>query len=168
MRPDGVSATMYPVIKLFNEQLWNQKHILFLDNWYTGLPLLKWTVDKNTHLIGTIKTNKEGLPNIGKMSKTGPNKKQRGQCQQTVHEIPNSTVKAYLTAWMDKTPVHILSTFGGDMGTCVRKVQDKQSKAWSKITYSQPSLIKTYNAGMGGTDGFDQWLAMFRAKIMLC
>lgn len=166
IRPDGISATMYPVTKLFNEKLWHSKHILFLDNWYTGLPLLTWIIRTGSELIGTVKVNKEGLPAAGKMSKTGPNKKKRGECQQSVHDIPGEVIpKAYFTAWMDKKPVHILSTFGGGVGNCIRKVQDKTNQTWSKVTYSQPSLIKTYNAGMGGTDGFDQWLAMFRAKI---
>lgn len=165
---NNMSATMYPVVKLFTEELWNFNYILFVDNWYTSLPLLKWLVDKGAHMVGTVKTNKQGLPDIGKIAKTGQGKKERGYFQQTAHDIPgenNVGKKSYFTAWQDRKPVHLLSTFAGMVGSCFRMLLDKAKRLWTKMEFVMPSLIRIYNLGMGGTDGFDQWLAMLRPNI---
>ena len=164
---NGISATMYPVTKLFTEALWNFNYIVFLDNWYTSLPLLQWLVSKGAQMVGTVKTNKQGLPDVGKIAKKGKGKKQRGFFQQSVHDVPdcNNGSKSYFTAWQDRKPVHLLSTFSGLVSSCYRMVVDKATAVWTKITVVMPSLISQYNSGMGGTDGMDQWLAMLRPKI---
>ena len=72
---NGISATMFPVMKLFTKELWNSLYILFVDNWYSSLPLLKWLVEKGAHMVGTVKTNKQGLPEIGKIAKKGVGKR---------------------------------------------------------------------------------------------
>ena len=159
---NGISATMFPVMKLFTKELWNSLYVLFVDNWCKSSPLLKW-------LVGTVKTNKQGLPEIGKIAKKGVGKKERGHFQQTSHDIPNCNdgTKAYFTAWQDKKPVHLLSTFTGLVGSCFRMLVDKVTKQWGKKEFPMPSLIRIYNDGMGGTDGFDQYCAMLRPKIKM-
>lgn len=44
-------------------------------------------------------------------------------------------------------------------------VYDKIKNKWERKEYPQPTIIKHYNWGMGGTDGMDQWVAMCRLTI---
>ena len=70
----------------------------------------------------------------------------------------------YFTAWMDKKPVHLLSTISSAISTCLRQVKQGAEAAagWTRI---HPAIIKIYNKFMGGTDGFDWRIASFRPKI---
>ena len=118
------------------------------------------------HFVGTIKTNKIGLPNDGKFPKTGPGKKQRGILKQMVSTW--NGMACYFTAWMDKKPVHLLSTIMSKASTCFHQVKQGAEAAatWSRVQFLIPSIIKVYNKFMGGTDGFDWRIAAFRPKII--
>ena len=159
-RPDNVSATMYPVTKLVDPKYNHLNYIANLDNWYTSLPLVKWLIERGIHLVGTIKINKQGLPANGKYSKG--HRQPRGAYKQSVQNLVGSDWKIYFTAWIDSKPVHLLSTFQGFLSTCFRRVSE--ATGWVRKELPIPSIIHIYNKGMGGTDGMDQWLEMFRPK----
>uniref|UniRef100_A0A914WRT8 PiggyBac transposable element-derived protein domain-containing protein n=1 Tax=Plectus sambesii TaxID=2011161 RepID=A0A914WRT8_9BILA len=49
------------VMKLLDELL-DSGRTLYTDNWYTGVPLAKMLLSKETDLVGTIRRNRRGLP----------------------------------------------------------------------------------------------------------
>ncbi len=161
---DGVSATLYPIIKLLNHDIYKGKrHIVATDNWYTSIDALKFVKSINAEYVGTIKTNKRGLPQEGIFPKKGRGKKARGVMKQMSCDL--NGYKAYLNAWMDNKPVHILSTMRSYKTTVTRMTSDANKKNWRKIVYDCPDIIKQYNKTMGGTDAFDQKLSYYKPKV---
>ena len=113
-RPAGVTAMEYPVQKLCANAGFNHRgFIIGLDNWYTSLPLCIFMLTQlGIHVVGTVKTNRAGLPADGKFPYKGPLVRPRGTLQIKKAQVgPHTDQIVYLTAWQDSKPVHILSTF---------------------------------------------------------
>jgi hypothetical protein len=159
-------ATAWPIFKLFTSKVEHhgKGHILATDNWYTSIHVASMVAATGNYFVGTIKTNKSGLPAEGKFPKTGRGKKQRGVMSQMSSIYQGITL--YFTAWMDKKPVHLLSTIYSNISTCMRRVKDDVTDAWTRVQFNLPAIIKIYNKFMGGTDGFDWRISCFRPKII--
>jgi len=107
---EDITATSYPCIRLTNNALlWFKNYTLYTDNWYTSLMSAIYMAKRNIHLCGTIKRNVRGTPKEHQFPNTGRNKKERGEMKQVKTQVPGTAV--YYTSWMDKKPVHVLSTF---------------------------------------------------------
>ena len=143
----------------------NMGHILALDHWYSSIETFLMVARTGNHAVGTIKTNSLGLPGEGKFPKTGNGKRERGTLQQ-MSRFYNG-IKLYFVAWMDKKPVHLLSTIGTSVTTCVRQIKNgrRAGAGWTRQDVIQPSIIQVYNKFMGGTDNFDWQISSFRPKI---
>ena len=64
-RPEGVPATLFPFHKLLNpKQYMNKNHIIYTDNWYTSISSLHVVLNFGNHYIGTVKTNRKGIPSL--------------------------------------------------------------------------------------------------------
>ena len=167
VRPNNMSATEYPIWKLFTsiEKYKNRNHILVTDNWYTSIPNLENVLNSGNQSLGTIRTNKNGLPKkTGIFAKTGRNKQARGAMKQMVKPIGNTGKNGYLVAWQDNKPVHFLSSFPSFDGECQRLTKDAAGN-WFRRSIPQPSIVQVYNKGMGGTDGIDQRISYYRPKV---
>jgi hypothetical protein len=105
--------------------------------------------------IGTVKTNRKGLPREGIFPKKGPSKKPKDsvKCMRKAGE------DVYLTAWQDNKPVHMLSLIKPRLQKICRKSADF---GWKKVDIMSHSLITAYNLGMGGTDRMDQMNSYYR------
>jgi hypothetical protein len=175
VRPNGVSATEYPVRKLLNwPQYQDKHHVICTDNWYTSLAVLLFCASISCHFLGTCKTNRSGLPENGKFatndrqprgtiksmrsSNVGSIRKFRGR------EQINIPVEGYFTAWKDNKPVHILSSFPTHKTTVMRNSEDDHG-TWTRLSIAIPSIIKIYNWFMGGTDSMDQRLSYYRPNV---
>ena len=164
-RPAEWNATAYPIYKLLDplDELKRKNHILCVDNWYNQLLVAKYVRSIGMHSTGTIKTNKRGLPKEMLFKKTGRQKKNRGDMASLVTTALDSDNEYYLTMWMDTKPVHMLSTFRTSKSSIIRNglVNGK----WERIRLDRPSVVGVYNAGMGGTDLFDQYCTYYRTTI---
>jgi hypothetical protein len=164
-RDEDVRATTQPILKLFceNPTFQNRNHVLITDNWYTGMENLWHVSNTGNHYMGTVRTNKKGLPSKEHLfAKVGKNKKQRGDMMQM--ETTKEDKKAYFIAWQDNKPVHMLSTVEAYKSDCTRCV--KTPTGWNpNEKINRPSTVAIYNKGMGGTDGFDQRLAYYRPNV---
>lgn len=161
-----ISATTQPVLKLFclNPIFFERYHILVTDNWYTQIDNLNYVIDTRNHYLGTIRTSKRGLSAEGKFAKTGRAKKSRGEFKQMEQLRPDGQ-KNYFTSWQDNKPEHLLSSFPSYKSACNRVVRNADG-SWDPLrSIPQPTAIKVYNAGMGGTDAFDQIMSYYRPKI---
>ena len=159
-RPNDITATLYPSYKLLgNEEYHNTGHVLHTDNWFTSLPELVLCRQRGIHCIGTVKTNKQHLPQDAIFPKTGGNRKNRGdmQCMQAQKDGHNY----YFISWMDSKPVHLLSTYAGYKITCKRGVSNPLG-GFHRVELPQPSHVRDYNDGMGGTDVGDQKASYYR------
>ena len=161
-RPAGVTATEYPVQKLCANAGFNHRgFIIGLDNWYTSLPLCIYMLTHlGIHVVGTVKTNRAGLPADGKFPYKGPLVRPRGTIQIKKAQVgPHDNQIVYLTAWQDSKPVHILSTFPPYEHTTSRRAH--ANGQYGRVDLPMPSTIAIYNRAMGGTDLCDQYSSYY-------
>ena len=126
----------------------NKGVIVFMDNFFSGVPLYQKLLSQNTGACGTVHPNRKGLPsNMKKI------KKKKG-------ELPTFWIsednKMIACSWQDSGRVNLLSTIG-DTSTRQTTIRSKQGDR----TVEKPSLQKEYNKFMGGVDRFDQFCASY-------
>ena len=126
---------------------------------------LKEVLSSGNHYLGTVRTNKRGLPpKEFHFQKTGRNKKQRGDMMQMKKTLPSGK-DVYFIAWYDNKPVHILSSIPVFKTSCIRVVRNANG-IWDPNTIiPRPSCVATYNTAMGGTDSEDQRIAYYRPNV---
>ncbi|KAH9645922.1 hypothetical protein HF086_011384 [Spodoptera exigua] len=135
-----VNTTPTRVVMSLCEHILGCGHTLATDNWYTSLELANELLDKDTHLVGTLRKNRRGLPKAVVDSKLKPGEviareNERGIC---------------VLKWKDKRDVLMLST--------------KHSKGFSKITKKgkvirKPRMVLAYNKTKSAVDMSDQMAA---------
>ena len=91
------------VMKLMKGLL-NHGRRLFTDNWYTSIPLAERLIKRKTHMIGTIRRNRRGLP------KQVTGKKLRRGCVVAQQNRLGVTV----LKWRNKRDILMLSTTHDD------------------------------------------------------
>ena len=158
-----ISATEYPVIRLMWDDYFHDRGvILCLDNWYMS-PILMGTfmLPRGIHGVGTTKAMTRGLPTNFIIPKTG--KIPRGTFSTASAVVPGGTL--YFTSWQDSKPVHILSTFPTSIVEVNRNAKDKKTGAYAPQQLKQPTVVKTYNYGMGGSDKMDQMISYYKTRV---
>jgi len=128
------------VVELLQKYL-DKGHTLFVDNWYSGVPLFEYLHSRKTNCCGTVKPNRSGLEKRPK--KLGPG------------EIlaKNNGTLLYLS-WMDKKLVNMLSTFHDDLQVPTTKISYQTGEPKIKT-----KAILDYNADMGAIDKSDMMLS---------
>ncbi|CAK1602064.1 unnamed protein product [Parnassius mnemosyne] len=146
------------VQRLLNTVPQNLNYKIFVDNWYTSLPLMANLHKKGLLPLGTIQLNR--APNINIEKKTIM-KEERGYCAEksTIYE----DVKLTVTTWVDNKPVSLCSSYVGKEPMAMVKRFLKKKRA--KIDIPCPKAITIYNKYMGGVDLLDSMLGFYRIKI---
>jgi len=175
-RPADMPATCYPVVRLLsttNPSLCHKNHLVALDNWFTSSKTHSWLAQHGFSGVGTIGPNKLGLvtpkrpagfPNGGIMKKAAT----RCRGAYIVHKGKlvagdGQAHDCYVTAWQDRHPVHVFSTYPPALGSCKRKV--KVNGEFVQGDWPRPSVVHHYNKSMGGTDLHDQRVAYYRTCV---
>nr|CAH7765248.1 unnamed protein product [Callosobruchus chinensis] len=128
----------------------------FIDNFFTGLPLLRKMTAIGFGCTGTIRENRiENCP----LNKKDVKQKQRGFTNSFVNEDKSMIV----IQWKDNSTVQVASNAYGVLPT---KSAKRYSAAEKKnITVDMPNAINLYNENMGGTDLMDRNISNYRIKI---
>ncbi|XP_050315486.1 piggyBac transposable element-derived protein 4-like, partial [Anthonomus grandis grandis] len=132
------------------------------DNWYTNVELASKLLEKETHLLGTLKKKRKGLPRevVDKKLKIGE------------HLIRENAQGISVLKWRDKRDVLLLSTKHSDSMVFT---QNRMGNFKHK-----PQMVVEYNAGKSAADLSDQltayqsplrkslkWYRKFAFKIIL-
>ncbi|CAD1470962.1 unnamed protein product, partial [Heterotrigona itama] len=72
---DAVNTTPTNTVMNLCEDIFHKGHTLCSDNWYTSVNLARKLIEKNTHLIGTLRNNRKDNP-----KEVVSKKLKRGQC----------------------------------------------------------------------------------------
>ncbi|KAJ8937948.1 hypothetical protein NQ318_013204 [Aromia moschata] len=125
------------VVLNLSEELLGSGRICVIDNWYTSLQLAHILLDKHTHCLGTLRSNRKGNPNevIKKKLKKDEvvaQENERGIC---------------VLKWRDKRDVLVLSTCHSNETVQVQRRGKKINK---------PQAIIDYNKGKSSIDISDQ------------
>ncbi|XP_065192166.1 piggyBac transposable element-derived protein 4-like [Sycon ciliatum] len=125
----------------------NQGHHLYVDNWYSSLPLAKYLSQHQTGVCGTIRKNRVGLP-----------KRLTGYKQLKKSEYTyRSSQGALVVKLQDTKEVMFLSTLHRANAVPTGK-RDREGKAVKKL-----QVVHDYNRYMGGVDRNDAMLSNYTA-----
>ena len=130
---------------------------LFVDRFFTSLPLQDILVKKGITITGTIM--KKTIPKKAKkVLKSGAEllKEGRGATNQIVREDQ----KVCIVQWFDNKEVLMSSNEFGAVPQDTCKRWSKKDKAY--IDVQRPALIKQYNEKMGGVDLSDRMISFYR------
>lgn len=136
---DGKGLASKVVMQLSRPYL-NNGRTLITDNFYTSLPLANELLKNDTHLVGTLRSNRVKLPEVMNT------KLKSGQI--IGRENSDGIV---IAKWYDKRDVSMLST----KHTIDMVDTGKKNKKNEPIF--KPQIIMDYNAGKAGIDLSDQY-----------
>lgn len=145
------------VLSLLEKLEFPEKHVVYFDNYFTTLELMKLLREKKIRATGTIRENRLKKCPIGD------------------HKIMKKASRGYFDFRFDKNN-EILIVKWVDNSICTMATNydtiEPLSKVrrWSKIQKSvidvqQPRVFKNYNRGMGGVDLNDQSVNTYRIGI---
>ncbi|XP_046389748.1 piggyBac transposable element-derived protein 4-like isoform X2 [Ischnura elegans] len=118
-------------------------HAIYMDNYYSGVGLTAYCLDRKTYVTGTLKANRKGNPSDIVQKKLKP-----GNVEATYSNNGICVLK-----WRDKRDVLIVSSeFGARMS---------EHKSRSGKVTQKPEAVLKYNEFMGGVDRCDQLLAYY-------
>ena len=126
------------------EKLLDRGHALYVDNFYTSVPLAEALLNRKTLLCGTVRKNRKHLP-----KKVISTKLKKGQ------HIAERKGRMVFEKWQDKREVLMLSTHhSGKMVESTRRSRLGNKK---KKTES----VLSYNTYMCGVDRMDQLMSYY-------
>lgn len=130
---------------------------LYFDNFFTGLPLLKYLREQNVGATGTIRETR--MENCNMPSSKEMKKEPRGKlCYKFSKEI-------IAAKWHDNSIVNIVSNCHAlEPITKVDRVGFVNKKR-AKIQVDCPALVRMYNKYMGGVDRFDENVDSMRVAL---
>lgn len=126
---------------------------LYFDRYFTSLPLILQLKRKGYFATGTVMANRIGQVPL----KEDKILKARGDSD----EVTASGVAA--VKWRDTKAIILLSTSCGTLPpTTVQRWSKNESEY---VDVSCPTIVKGYNANMGGVDLLDQYMEYYRTRL---
>ena len=128
----------------------NRGHRLFMDNYYTSPNLVKFLLEHETKVVGTVRSNRRNFP-----PELAAACMQRGESKFALSD--NGIVAVKFRALQDKSNkqekvVFLLSSdHGNDVVSSGKQTKDGQ-------VIMKPTCVLDYNKNMGGVDMMDQQL----------
>ena len=123
----------------------DKNHRLYVDNYYTSIPLCEKMLEKKIYVTGTVRANRKGLPPSIHKKQTVKNALVAVRSEQLLS-----------ISWMDRKQVRMLST-----SSTVVPVEITRHNETRKI----PQIVADYNKGMGGVDKSDQITDQYSSEL---
>ena len=139
----GVSHSTRIVLDLAEAYL-DKGRTIITDNFYTSIALANELMKRQTHLLGTLRTNRVGNPTAVTTAKLKKNETIGRECTGVV-----------VAKWMDKREVLMLST----KHNLTENHTGKKNRNNEEI--KKPQMIIDYNTGKQGIDLSDQMASYF-------
>ena len=142
------------VVKRLTRAITGKYHCVYMDNFFTSVPLFFHLLQENIYACGTLRSNRRYLPDdLRKVMTKGV-----GERGEYVYRQDGNLV---VTVWQDTKPVSMLSTNWDPTDTV--KVNRKR-KDGSRIEVNCPNVVDTYNKFMGGVDRGDQYRRYYELR----
>lgn len=138
-------TTVETVMRLMTNYL-DQGHTLFMDRYYNSLPLTEQLLTHDTQVVGTIQTNRRGLPE--------PISKQKLKKDEVI-AFRKGRIMAL--KWRDKREVTMISTLHDTSMLPVQRRGEEEP-------VDKPVCVIDYNKYMGGVDHSDQLMSYYPFK----
>ena len=130
----------YGVVRRPSQHVENEHYCLFLDNYFTSIPLMKDLQENGLCACGTVRNNRKCYPPTLKR----PVKIMRGEHKTRQESGSNLTV----TCWKDKNIINMPSTL-----SCPADFRDCQGKiGQDSVMVNQPHSVFIYNRYINGVN----------------
>ncbi|XP_017796976.1 PREDICTED: piggyBac transposable element-derived protein 4-like [Habropoda laboriosa] len=136
-KSDTEKTTPTNVVLSLCKNIFGKGHTLCTDNWYTSIDLARQLIARDTHLIGTMRSNRRGIPKDLVAKKLMRNE----------YIAKESLDGLTVLKWKDKRDVLLLSTKHSDETVVIRKMGYDCVK---------PKIVIDYNEGKSYVDVSDQ------------
>ena len=143
----------YDVVMKLMEPYLNQGYRLFVDNFYTSVPLFKTLFTHGVPATNTILETRRNFPVVLKNGKEWAKGKERG----AMHWERDAPCLAL--QWIDNKVVSLLTTIDNANDRIQVNRKSKTAGQWSTKAVYQPKTISNYNKYMNAVDRSDQILA---------
>ena len=136
---------------------------MFMDNYFSGVPLFLELLKRGIYCLGTVRLNR--VPGLNSILITDKELKDQGRSAfveyQGEHDKSgNKCIR--VVRWNDNNIFNLMYTFGSALPKDTVQRWDRTTGVNSKITVPCPATVKLYNAGMGGLDLMDSIVAYYR------
>ena len=139
------------VVKDLVEPIYGLNHIVYMDNFFSSVPLYTHLLSQGTYACGTFRRGRCGVPDEVSNAKL----KNQGQF------IQMQKGNLVASAWHDKRTVLILSTNSDPTALCS---VDRHLKSGAAIQVPCPESLKNYTLYMNGVDHHDQLRSAYGIK----
>ncbi|XP_021374992.1 piggyBac transposable element-derived protein 2-like [Mizuhopecten yessoensis] len=149
------------VVENLTEDIADRNHIIFVDKFYTSVPLALSLLEKSTFLCGSFNTGRKHWPVELKVDKRKKKKDDKLRTLKRGESMARQTTdgKFVATVWQDSRTVYNLSTCHNAITNARRdKVERKHlntSGRWEKSEFPCPEAIVEFNKYIGGVDRHD-------------
>ena len=126
--------------------LLNLGHTLYVDNYYSSIPLFTYLHDRGTNACGTARKNQ--VPPVARNAEVA-----KGESKAWSHDAAD----LLCVKFHDKKEVYVLTTCHTDDVTAV------QSRGRRAVVRNVPNAVIAYNSNMGGVDKVDQVCIVFNS-----
>lgn len=127
------------VVKLLSKDLKWKGHHVYMDRFFTSVPLVRTLENSGIYSCGTIKINSVGLP----QQVTSPGRLARWESKSMQHGNLLATV------WQDMKQVHLISTNSNPTGEGATL---RRNRAGERVEVSRLPPVENYHHIMGGVD----------------
>lgn len=136
-----------------------KNHKLYMDNWFTSIPLISHLATRGIWVCGTVQARR--IPNLTFKDDKALAQSGRG----SYDEYKTNIGSTWLTAlkWFDNRSVCLASSFVNSANIETVSRYDKKQKEVVEIPI--PQIVKQYNEHMGGVDLHDQLLSYYRMSF---
>ena len=136
------------VVYEMTKSMYGNYHEVYIDNFFTSVPLLEYLFSHQVLCCGTLRTNKKYLPkNLAKDKDL-----KRGDFD---YRVSKDGICVY--KWRDNRPVHVISNFHGSQSAIIKR----KNKDGSELMILCPNAVKDYNMYMGGVDKANMFCSIY-------
>lgn len=124
--------------------------LVAFDNFFTGCEIMDYLYERKIFAVGTVRSNRKGLPEM--IKKGGKTKLKKNEHQWSTSP-PISAI-----SWMDTKVVNVLTTA---FDPSVIEIVKRRQKDGSLKEIECPAAVAEYSRNMGGVDHFDHFGASY-------
>lgn len=139
------NVTPHRVVMNLCKDLLNKGHSLYTDNWYTSVPLARELLQNQTHLIGTLRKNRNHFPKVVVSTKL--------KIGQFIAKESDDGIT--VLRWKGKRDVLVLSIKHSTRFVSITK---------NNRTTMKPAIVIDYNKAKGAVDLADQ-MAAYQSQL---
>jgi len=131
---------------------------VYCDRYFTSINLIDFMLGKQIYVTGTLMRNRIPAAIAKVVDDKVLMKQGRGSCDVLVRQDK----KVAFVKWFDNKPINMASSVHAKIPEDICRRWSKKEKKYVEV--KRPSIVRAYNAKMGGVDLCDRMISFYRMK----